>query len=523
MQNITNQTPAYYTKPGIPAPAPTMSNQTPSTPVNNKKPKTKQILAIVGVVFFLIVAVMGVLIAQRQLTRPGEDVTPVAPTAPESTPSAVSYEPNNCVTLFYVPELIAKVECVEKTMLDLQGRLIANGGALIRGQQYEYRVTAKVTNTSDGEVKVHDIIPAGLKYVRPATGSEKYITNDPSSGLLIANFGILQNDEATVGFIVEVPEDMEPTEFTNTAFVYDIPADSRQAEPPSDADQCSISHKILPIGVAECVEKEAFTDFNGTAILAGSSITPGDEFIYQITVTASQATTEKVTIIDKLPTDLTFIQDSGNTQGVTYNATTREVSIDLGTIQSGETRVVEFKVQLSSAPQNDSFKNIATVSTGNEDDICEISLNVKQSFACNSACETNADCTSANANYVCYSTESGKFCRLDSNPTSTTCTAGTPTPTPPASPTPTPAPGCNDVCIQNADCSNTDHICVTVDDGSNRCRLAEYPESTTCTAPSVSQPVLPTELPQSGPEDWLKWLKAGLVTLGIGTALFLLL
>ena len=92
---------------------------------------------------------------------------------------------------------------------------------------------------------------------------------------------------------------------------------------------------------------------------------------------------------------------------------------------------------------------------------------------------------------------------------------------PPATnPPATPAPGCNDLCEINADCSNIDHICVTVATGENRCRLAEYVDSINCTEP---QPELPTVLPETGPADWLNWLKAGLVTMGIGTALFLLL
>lgn len=99
----------------------------------------------------------------------------------------------------------------------------------------------------------------------------------------------------------------------------------------------------------------------------------------------------------------------------------------------------------------------------------------------------------------------------------------TPSPSSSPTPTPTPAPGCNETCATNADCSNEQHICVDTSSG-KRCRLESYINSETCTEPTAStQPELPQTLPETGPEDWLKWLRAGLVTLGIGTFLFLLL
>lgn len=183
------------------------------------------------------------------------------------------------------------------------------------------------------------------------------------------------------------------------------------------------------------------------------------------------------------------------------------------------------------------------------------------SVACNQACTSNAQCTSTNANYTCDSTSN--TCRLSSNPTSTTCepvppkcneacttnaqcekgdpdhycdsTTNTcrletnPSSTtcvePAATPTPTPAIGCNDSCVTNADCSNSNHICVTTADGSNKCRLESYTTSESCTLPTTStaQPTLPPQLPATGPADWMNWLKAGLVTLGLGAALFFLL
>ncbi len=107
----------------------------------------------------------------------------------------------------------------------------------------------------------------------------------------------------------------------------------------------------------------------------------------------------------------------------------------------------------------------------------------------------------------------------------------TPVPLPTTSPVPTatPAPGCNDLCETNADCStvNPNYICYQIDDGTRRCRLDSYPASTNCTAPTptaiVAQPTLPPELPNTGATDWINWIKVGLATFGVGAALLLLL
>lgn len=120
-------------------------------------------------------------------------------------------------------------------------------------------------------------------------------------------------------------------------------------------------------------------------------------------------------------------------------------------------------------------------------------------------------------------------------PTSTPGATNTPTPTvtptstpgPTAQPTSTPNPsiGCNQVCVTNGDCSNSNHICFTDPEGVNRCRLESNPTNANCQPLVAEQPPvdLPQELPQSGPAEWLTWMKAGLAVLGVGAALLLML
>lgn len=149
-----------------------------------------------------------------------------------------------------------------------------------------------------------------------------------------------------------------------------------------------------------------------------------------------------------------------------------------------------------------------------------------ETYSCNSYCDTNEQCQTASSSYLCYE---GR-CRLDSNPTEYSCQ-------PAIIPTPTPTVGCNEVCSTNSDCSNPDHICYTTPNNEQRCRLADYVNSETCTPPQIVytptvvstptpqgvQPQLPQELPQTGFTDVAKWLVGGLVVIGAGAVLLLLL
>lgn len=78
-------------------------------------------------------------------------------------------------------------------------------------------------------------------------------------------------------------------------------------------------------------------------------------------------------------------------------------------------------------------------------------------------------------------------------------------------PAPT-SPGCNSYCTDNATCTsvNSNWICYE-----NKCRLDVNPTSPYCDYPQV--------LPQTGPTEWLNFLKVGLGMLGSAALLLLLL
>jgi len=116
-------------------------------------------------------------------------------------------------------------------------------------------------------------------------------------------------------------------------------------------------------------------------------------------------------------------------------------------------------------------------------------------------------------------------------PTNTVTPTTTPTVTPTTTITPTVTPtssvttvittvGCNESCNANADCSNISHICY-----SGQCRLDVNPTDAQCKLPNGETTLVrPVEVPtQSGPANWMNYVKAGLGTLGIGALLLLLL
>ncbi len=441
-----------------------------------------------------------------------------------------------------------------------------------KGAKFQYRVTVTSDRLTPGAVVLTDTLPTNISFV---AGSAKVYagtaTTSPSTPItptvagqkLTFNLGTFTSKKTVVvQYQVQASADIAPAvNYTNKAVVTTA---GKAASP------CESTVRVPATAQAICEEKVALVDYSGKQINQSDPVTVNTTFAYQVTVKAEEATAGEVTMTDVLSNNLQFIE--AQTTGLTFNEATKTLTASLGTLgKSGsETKVLAFKAKVKSTALPGKIVNTAVIKTGTgEEYTCPVTITVAD-FECNSSCFTDAQCQSANADYVC-SADHDNRCRLDSNRASSTCTPKTyacnsscstnadcqsvnddyicaevdegkrcrlddyeeeencqrPEPTP----TPTPAPGCNDTCTTNADCSNPDHICYTTEDG-NKCRLAEYVNSETCTKPATkvtttpvttSQPELPQELPQTGPEDWVNWLKAGLITLGVGALLLLLL
>lgn len=476
---------------------------------------------------------------------------------------------NSCSTSFATPPVGAAV-CESKIAytVDANGTEVplADQAAVDPGDEFFYKVTVTADSTTNGDVEVTDTLPSSLEYVSAVSPSNL----SHSNGTITASLGTMgqaSNQTKTVVYKVRVADAASPGTLTNAAEV---------TTAGGSASTCSISVVLPPDGVAACVSKEMHTDAlssgkpaSETLISAGSTVHAGREFYYRVKLEADAQTAGDVNVTDTLPDYLELVSagDFTNNAGVLSSA----LSAFSGT------KTLEFKVRVKNDAGAGTISNVASVATEdrsgstisgsnvscstnltvpayscnstcttdeqcqqvNSNYICDADSGnrcrldsnrssescqpVPQTYACNSSCTSDSQCQTVNANYVCAATSDGNRCRLNSNTTASNCLPTNYTPPPPST-------GCNAVCTTNADCSNPSHICYQTSDGTNRCRLDSYVNSTTCSQPPVTvqttdttQPVLPDELPQTGPEEWVTWLKAGLVTLGIGAALLLLL
>jgi fimbrial isopeptide formation D2 family protein len=404
---------------------------------------------------------------------------------------------------------------------------IANNGTLKAGTEFYYRIKVEAPGETTGAVTVKDTLPAGIQYVSGVKPDGITTATDTNGRTVVtANLGTIgaeATDDAeahSVVFKVKLGANVDPATLKNIALVSTAGS--------TTTSSCDHNIVVPPEGVASCEWKDMHTASykdnkpeSETRISNGSSLTENREFYYRFKVTSTKQTTGAVNIIDKLPSALEVVSglDFTNKSGqmvATVDAFTGE-------------KYVEMKVKIKQGVQG-TVTNTAQVDTENSGKAavsCESSFTVP-SYTCNSSCESDGQCTRADANFRCVSTTDGMRCRLGSNHASTSC-QGTTTSTP--APSSTPTVGCNYNCSTNADCTNPAHICYQTTNG-GRCRLDSNVTSESCTRPVTTtpntpaqpgQPVLPQELPQTGPEDWANWLKAGLVTLGIGAILLLLL
>ena len=303
------------------------------------------------------------------------------------------------------------------------------------------------------------------------------------------------------------------------------------------ANKCVLASNPTSTTCAEEVNNVTCDDLTGT-LTAGTIADQTTEMNYSLTYSGgTQVTSAQVTIHGNfdgpgwVDTWANLGVDTILTDGVFSGTTTYDDIIDL-LVATGHDRQqiidegVIYSADVYSAAGFCQSDNTLSISG----EVCEFNskcqglIELKATdtteLSCNDSCTTNAQCSDVNSNWYC-DPDSDK-CRRESNPTSTNCAVKIVNDD---SDDPAAIVGCNETCVTNSDCTNNDHICVTTADGSNRCRLESYTSSVSCVLPTgaTPQPSLPPALPQTGPEDWLNWLKAGLITLGIGSVLFFLL
>lgn len=156
---------------------------------------------------------------------------------------------------------------------------------------------------------------------------------------------------------------------------------------------------------------------------------------------------------------------------------------------------------------------------------CESDSDCEDDLVCVTADDDKKYCAKEEYEDACIDEPSNTTCCTAPTITGTITTTITGTITATGTVTPkvttvTTTVGCNDECVANADCANISHICYQ-----GQCRLDVNPTDAQCRLPSGETTIVrPVHVPtESGPADWLNYLKAGLGVLGVGALLLLLL
>lgn len=360
---------------------------------------------------------------------------------------------------------------------------------LKKGQEFVYRITAKGGTTPAANVTITDQLPAELTYVGPV--GDSVITH--SNGLVTVTYPTVGETPKVAEFKVKVAA----TAVAGANVINKATIKTEGANP----SECSVTLKV------EAAAADYSCNEPCTTTSQCQDTTKGGNALY------SCDTTSQTCRLTTNPTSTTC-------EAATVYACNTTCTSD------SQCKTVN-NDWVCAADQG----NRCRLDTNRGSVSCEAP---PKTYTCNATCDDTAQCQTYNSSYVCYNAggTTGKVCRLSGTETSTSCQTA-------SAPPPTPTIGCNQTCATNADCSNTDHICYDTalvgQTAGKVCRLANYVNSSTCTTPSSTvaytpptttkggQPALPAELPQTGPEDWLNWLKAGLITLGVGAALLLLL
>jgi uncharacterized repeat protein (TIGR01451 family) len=364
---------------------------------------------------------------------------------------------------------------------------------LKKGQEFVYRITVKGSTPEAKNVTITDTLPTGLTYVGPVGDS-----------VIKHAAGVVTVTYPTVGAVPKVAE-FKVKVATTVADGIDIVNKATIKTEGASPDECSVSLKVETTAVADYSCNKPCT-----TTAQCQDTTKGGNALYSCEGTTGAKTCRL----------------TSNTTSTTCEAAT----------------VYACNTQCTDNSQCSAI-NADWVCASDQGNRCRLDTNrgsasceaPPKTYTCNASCDNDEQCKSYNVSYKCYQAggSTGKVCRLATNETNTSCNN-------PSAPPPAPAVGCNVTCSTTADCSNSNHICYDTalvgQTAGKVCRLANYVNSSSCTTPTGTsvavtpptttkggQPALPAELPQTGPEDWMNWLKGGLITLGVGAALLLLL
>ena len=219
--------------------------------------------------------------------------------------------------------------------------------------------TITVTNTGDvaGTAVVKDEVPTGTTLVE---GSIDVSNNENTYTEANLNAGIgievPAQGEVKLTFQVKVGELENNTIIKNTAMVNDEPT-----------NETNTTYKSPELEISKTAKTVLDRDEND-AVIPGQSeeeAEVGDTIIYTITVTnTSDVEADVVNVVDTLPSQVTYVNNSitttGGSKNATYDTANRQIKYD-GTLKAKGTLTITFKVTVNKGTPvgNDVIKNIA--------------------------------------------------------------------------------------------------------------------------------------------------------------------
>ncbi len=210
---------------------------------------------------------------------------------------------------------------------------------------YDLTVTNSSTRAESTGVVVTDVLPAELDFVSATDGG----TYDAATNTVTWNLGTFAALETrTIQVIAAIKTSTPPgTQIENAARV----TTDQGCDDPVGCETTDIT-RTPDISIVK--------DDHKTVVL------PGEESTYDLTVTnKADVAAADVVVTDVLPANLTFVSA---TDGGTYDAATRTVTWNLGSLDAGAQRIVQIVATVSAtAVINDSIVNPARVTT---EDVC---------------------------------------------------------------------------------------------------------------------------------------------------------
>ncbi|WP_271552965.1 isopeptide-forming domain-containing fimbrial protein, partial [Enterococcus mundtii] len=232
------------------------------------------------------------------------------------------------------------------------------------GEELEYRITFRnqVTNGVLNQVTVTDNLPRGLTYVEGSLTSEGDNPQPTSltykDGTITAEYGKISDTKArSIVFKVKVNNDaVSGKEILNIATVDDhvTPPDEPEVPVvPEDPDQPKVPDGKL---VSEKTVNQ-------------KTVKIGEELEYRISFhnTVENGVLNQVTVTDKLPKDLTYVEGSLTSEGDDPQPTSLDykdgtITAEYGKINDTKARSIVFKVKVNKdAVSGKEILNIATV------------------------------------------------------------------------------------------------------------------------------------------------------------------